>query len=57
VLVMTILLASFIGFSDKAVRIKEGFTSAKAHLHADAAQGEYSMGERFTFWKYSAITC
>jgi O-antigen ligase len=54
VLVMTILLASFIGFSDKAVRIKEGFASAKAHLHANAAQGEYSMGERFTFWKYSA---
>jgi O-antigen ligase len=54
VLVMAVLLGGFIGFSDKAVRIKEGFASAKAHLHPNAAQGEYSMGERFTFWKYSA---
>ena len=54
ILVMTIFLAGFIGFSDKASRIKEGFTSAKAHLQSASPQGEYSMGERFTFWKYSA---
>ncbi|MFI3188267.1 hypothetical protein BCS42_15405 [Crenothrix sp. D3] len=54
VLVMAIFLGGFIGFSDKAVRIKEGVASAKAHLHSDSAQGEYSMGERFTFWAVSA---
>ncbi len=55
VLMMTLLVGGFIGFSSKAVRIKEGFVSAKAHLLQDhAEQSEYSMGQRFTFWKYSA---
>lgn len=54
VLVMTIFMGVFIGFSDKAARIKEGFISAKAHLQSESPQGEFSMGERFTFWKYSA---
>ncbi len=53
-LVMTIFMGAFIGFSDKASRIKEGFSSAKAHLQSSSPQGEFSMGERFTFWKYSA---
>lgn len=55
VLVMTIFLGGFLSFSDKAVRIKEGVDAALIHLKADTGQkGEYSMGERFTFWSYSA---
>ncbi len=55
VLLMTILLGGFIGFSSKAVRIKDGFVSAKAHLLENhPEQGEHSMGLRFSFWKYSA---
>lgn len=53
-LIMAIALAGFVGFSDKANRIKEGFATAQARLQNQSAQGEYSMGERFTFWKYSA---
>lgn len=54
VLVMAIFLSGFISFSDKANRIKDGFATAKAHLlQTQPEQGEYSMGERFTFWKYS----
>jgi O-antigen ligase len=55
VLMMTLLVGGFIGFSSKAVRIKEGIATAKVHLlHDHAEQSEYSMGLRFTFWKYSA---
>lgn len=54
VLIMTVFLSAFIGFSNKATRIKDGFVSAKAHLiENNSGQGEYSMGARFTFWKYS----
>lgn len=55
VLVMAIFLGGFIGFSDKATRIREGFATIESRLlQAQPEQGEYSLGERFTFWKYSA---
>jgi O-antigen ligase len=53
ILVMAIALAGFIGFSDKAERIKTGFATAQARLY-DQSQGEQSMSYRFTFWQYSA---
>jgi O-antigen ligase len=53
-LAIVVLLGVFISFSDKAIRIKEGFATAQAHLQDHPEQGEFSMGERFTFWKYSA---
>jgi O-antigen ligase len=51
-LIIVIALAGFIGFSDKASRIRTGFAAAQARLH-DQSQGEHSMSDRFTFWKYS----
>ncbi|MSP28063.1 MAG: O-antigen ligase domain-containing protein [Methylococcales bacterium] len=53
VVVMTVLLAGFINFSDKAARIKGGVASVSAYLHAHPEQSEQSMGDRLTFWKYS----
>lgn len=53
-LLLSVLVAGFVGFSDKAVRIKEGVATVRAKLHNSSAQGEYSMGERLTFWQYSA---
>lgn len=54
VLAMAVFLGVFLGFSDKAKRIKDGFTSFQVQLTAHPEQSEASMGERFTFWKYSA---
>ena len=53
VFVMAILLALFLNFSDKATRINEGFASTQAYLQAHPEMAEFSMGARFTFWKYS----
>ncbi len=53
VLMIAIFLGGFITFSDKATRIKEGVATMQARLQGHS-QGEYSMGERLTFWKYSA---
>ena len=54
VLAIAIFLGVFINFSDKAIRIKQGVETAQVHLQDHPEQGELSMGERFTFWKYSA---
>ena len=53
VLVMVILLALFLTFSDKATRINEGFASTQAYLKSHPEKTEFSMRQRFTFWKYS----
>ena len=52
-LVMVILLALFLTFSDKATRINEGFASTQAYLQSHPEKTEFSMGQRFTFWGYS----
>ena len=54
VLMMAIFLGGFIKFSNKATRIKEGVATMQSYLHGHPKEGEFSMGERFTFWKYSA---
>ena len=53
VLVMAILLALFLTFSDKASRITEGVANTQAYLQPVPEQTESSMGLRYTFWKYS----
>jgi O-antigen ligase len=53
VFVMAILLALFLTFSDKATRINEGLASTQAYLQAHPEMTEFSMGARFTFWRYS----
>ena len=51
VLVMAILLALFLAFSDKATRINEGIASTQAYLQSHPEKTEFSMGSRFTFWR------
>jgi len=53
VLVMAILLALFLAFSDKSARINEGIVSTQAYLQSHPEKTEFSMGSRFTFWGYS----
>lgn len=53
VLVMAILLALFLTFSDKATRINEGIASTQAYLQSHTEKTEVSMGARFTFWRDS----
>jgi len=53
VLTLAIFLGGFITFSDKATRIKEGAATVQSHLQGQPQKGEFSMGERLTFWKYS----
>lgn len=53
VLVMAILLAFFLGFSDKATRINEGVVNIQSDLKPDAEQIPSSMGQRYLFWGYS----
>jgi O-antigen ligase len=53
VLIMAMLLALFLTFSDKATRINEGLASTQAYLQAHPEKTEFSMGQRFTFWRYS----
>ena len=50
VLVVAILLALFLAFSDKATRINEGIASTQAYLQSHPEKTEVSMGARFTFW-------
>lgn len=54
VLVLAFLFALFLSFSEKATRINEGLASTQAYIQAHPEKAEFSMGERFTFWKYSA---
>lgn len=58
--VLTILtLVAFMGFflvySDKAERINEGIANTQALLQEQKETKVSSMGQRFTFWKYSFI--
>ncbi|CAG1020916.1 hypothetical protein MTYM_00627 [Methylococcales bacterium] len=53
-LILSVLFAGFLSFSDKAARIKQGFATLESRL-SGSTQGEYSMGERFTFWKNTVI--
>lgn len=56
VLVTAIFLALFVNFSDKAERITEGVANTQAYLNPVPEQPEAtesSMGQRYTFWKYS----
>jgi O-antigen ligase len=53
VLAIAVCLGLFLGFSDKASRINEGFANTQAYLQEQPDQSKSSMGQRFTFWKYS----
>ncbi|CAA9892278.1 Lipid A core-O-antigen ligase-like enyme [Candidatus Methylobacter favarea] len=53
VLAIIIFLALFLSFSEKAVRLREGFANTQAYLQPKPEQTESSMGQRYTFWKYS----
>lgn len=48
-----IFLALFLNFSEKATRLHEGFANTQAYLQPKPEQTESSMGQRYTFWKYS----
>jgi len=52
-LIVAVLLALFLNFSDKAGRINEGVANTQAFLQPVPEQTESSMGQRYTFWKYS----
>jgi O-antigen ligase len=53
VLIMAISLAFYINFSDNARRIVEGVANTQAYFQNNSEQTQSSMGQRFTFWKYS----
>lgn len=53
VLVVAVLLALFLTFSDKATRINEGVVNIQSDLKPDAEQIPSSMGQRYMFWRYS----
>lgn len=53
VLAVAVLLMLFLNFSDKASRITEGVANTQAFLQPVPEQTESSMGQRYTFWKYS----
>ncbi|TAN68406.1 MAG: O-antigen ligase domain-containing protein [Methylobacter sp.] len=52
-LITAVLLILFLNFSDKASRITEGVANTQAFLQPVPEQTESSMGQRYTFWKYS----
>lgn len=53
ILSIAIFLVLFLSFADKASRINEGFANTQAYLQPKSEQTESSMGQRYTFWKYS----
>jgi O-antigen ligase len=53
-LTLVIFLGIFLGFSDKATRIYEGIENTQAYMQETPEQTDSSMGQRYTFWKYSA---
>jgi len=53
VVAVSVFLVLFLSFSDKANRINEGFANTQAYLQPKPEQTESSMGQRYTFWKYS----
>jgi O-antigen ligase len=50
---LVIFLGIFLGFSDKAARVYEGIENTQAYLQETPGQTDSSMGQRYTFWKYS----
>jgi O-antigen ligase len=52
-LTLVIFLGLFLGFSDKAARIYEGIENTQAYMQETPEQTDSSMGQRYTFWKYS----
>ncbi len=53
VLSMSLFLAFFSTFSDKATRINEGVVNIQSDLKAGDEQSQSSMGQRYMFWRYS----
>jgi O-antigen ligase len=53
VVAIFIFLALFLNFSEKASRLREGFANTQAYLQLQPEQTESSMGQRYTFWRYS----
>ncbi|MGZ8223747.1 MAG: O-antigen ligase family protein, partial [Methylobacter sp.] len=53
VVAIIIFLALFLSFSEKATRLREGFANTQAYLQPQPEQTESSMGQRYTFWRYS----
>jgi O-antigen ligase len=53
VFALAVFLGLFLGFSDKASRLKEGVANTQAYLQEQPDQTNTSMGQRYTFWKYS----
>jgi O-antigen ligase len=52
-LALTIFLGLFLGFSNKATRVYEGIENTQAYMQEKPEQTDSSMGQRYTFWKYS----
>ncbi|WP_036303941.1 MULTISPECIES: O-antigen ligase family protein [Methylomicrobium] len=53
-LVLAIFFGLFLGFSNKAKRVFEGIENTQAYMQEKPEQTDSSMGQRYTFWKYSA---
>jgi O-antigen ligase len=53
VLLLAFLLVFFLGYSEKAVRIKEGVEDTRAYLKQVPEQTDSSMALRYSFWKNS----
>jgi len=53
VLVVGILMALFLNYSDKATRFNEGVVNMQSDLKPGPEQSQTSMGQRYMFWRYS----
>jgi O-antigen ligase len=53
VLVVCILMALFLNYSDKATRFNEGVVNMQSDLKPGPEQSQTSMGQRYMFWRYS----
>lgn len=52
-LALIVFLGLFLGFSQKAERVLEGIENTQAYMQEKPEQVDSSMGQRYTFWKYS----
>lgn len=52
VLLMSVLLALFFSFSEKAIRINDGIANTQAYWQSESQQLD-SMAQRYDFWKHS----
>ena len=53
VLVVGILMALFLNYSDKATRFNEGVVNMQSDLKPGPEQSQTSMGQRYMFWRYT----